>query len=136
MPRPVLSDTARQLLDGPDFAVLATTNPDGTHHLCVMWVGRDGDDLLLVTKKHRRQYRNLVVDPRASVLVYARDRPTHYLEVRGRVSFQDEGADALMNTLSHTYTGGEYVSPNPTDARPRVIVRLTTERATEHGSLA
>jgi PPOX class probable F420-dependent enzyme len=131
-----LPESVRRLVDGPDVAVLSTSNPDGTHHVCVMWVGRDQDELLMVTKKHRQQYLNLVADPRATVLVYARARPTHYVEVRGHASFDDEGADALMDTLAHVYTGTDYVSPDPTDARPRVIVRITADRVLEHGSPA
>ena len=54
-----LPSGARELIDAPEFAVLSTANPDGSHHLCVMWVGRDGDDLLMATRKARPQHRNL-----------------------------------------------------------------------------
>jgi PPOX class probable F420-dependent enzyme len=128
------SGSVRRLLDGPDVAVLSTTNPDGTHHVCVMWVSHDDDALLMVTKRHRRQYLNLLADPRATVLVYARARPTYYVEIRGHASFEDEGADALMDTMAHVYTGTDYVSPDPSDTRPRVIIRIEPDRILEHGS--
>ena len=41
-----LSAAAQVLLAGKNYAVLATVNPDGSPHTSVMWVGRDGDDLL------------------------------------------------------------------------------------------
>jgi Pyridoxamine 5'-phosphate oxidase len=33
------------LLDGRNYAVLATVNPDGSPQTSVVWVGRDGADL-------------------------------------------------------------------------------------------
>jgi Pyridoxamine 5'-phosphate oxidase len=41
-----LSEAALRLLDGRNYAVLATVNPDGSPQTSVMWVGRDGRDLL------------------------------------------------------------------------------------------
>ena len=38
-----------RLLDGPNYAVLATINRDGSPHSSAMWVGRDGDDLVFST---------------------------------------------------------------------------------------
>ena len=78
-----LPPEARALIDTPEFAVLSTINPDGSQHQCVMWVARDGDDLLMSTRRGRPQHRNLLADARASVLVYARARPTTYVTVSG-----------------------------------------------------
>jgi hypothetical protein len=44
-----LSEAARRLVDGKNYAVLATVNPDGSPQTSVVWVGRDDGDLL--TKK-------------------------------------------------------------------------------------
>ena len=37
-----LSDATLRLLDGKNYAVLATVNPDGSPQTSAMWVGRDG----------------------------------------------------------------------------------------------
>ena len=42
-----LSESAIALIDGRNYAVLATVNAGGSPQTSVMWVGRDGDDLLL-----------------------------------------------------------------------------------------
>jgi hypothetical protein len=38
-----LDDTTRQLVDGKNFATIATLNPDGSPQTSVIWVGLDGD---------------------------------------------------------------------------------------------
>ena len=44
-----LSETTLRLLDGRNYAVLATVNPDGSPQTSAVWVGRDGEDLLFST---------------------------------------------------------------------------------------
>jgi Pyridoxamine 5'-phosphate oxidase len=44
-----LPDGAKRLLDSPEFATVATLEPDGRPHLSVVWMGRDGDDILFST---------------------------------------------------------------------------------------
>ena len=48
-----LSEETLRLLDGKNYAVLATINPDGSPQTSVMWVGRDGGDLLFSTVDDR-----------------------------------------------------------------------------------
>ena len=38
-----LSESALRLVDGANYAVMATVNPDGSPQTSVVWVGRDGD---------------------------------------------------------------------------------------------
>ena len=79
-----LNDEIRRLLDGRHYAVLATINPDGGPQTSAMWVGREGDDVLMSTLVGRRKYRNLGRDPRASVTILDSDDPDNYVELRGR----------------------------------------------------
>lgn len=44
-----LSEATRRLIDGKNYAVVATINPDGSPQSSVIWVGRDGDDVLFST---------------------------------------------------------------------------------------
>ena len=54
-----LSDATLRLLDGRNYAVLATVNPDGSPQTSAMWIGRDGSDVLFSTVAGRRKHRNL-----------------------------------------------------------------------------
>ncbi|MDX6741426.1 pyridoxamine 5'-phosphate oxidase family protein [Actinocorallia sp. A-T 12471] len=126
----VLPDAARALIDAPEFAVLAT----GTRHQCVMWVGRDGDELFMVTKDFRRQARDVAADPRVSVVLYARDRPQHYARIEGVARVETEGAVALMDRLALAYTGRPHVVADPAQEASRVVLRITPEKVAVYGS--
>lgn len=123
-----IPESAKAILDDPEFATLATINPDGQPQLSVVWVARDGDDLLLSTVKGRRKHLNLVRDPRATVLVYPKGNPYTYLEVRGVVTMTEEGGRELIDRLAKEYTGADrYAYDDDTD-NVRVVVRLTPTR--------
>ena len=64
-----LSDATVALVDGKNYAILATINPDGSPQTSVLWVGRDGNDLLFSTVAGRVKHRNMERDPRVSVTV-------------------------------------------------------------------
>ena len=81
-----LSAATLRLLDGRNYAVLATVNPDGSPHTSAMWVGRDRDDLLFSTVEGRVKHRNMRRDPRVSVTILDSSDPENYVELRGRVS--------------------------------------------------
>ena len=113
------------VLDAPEFAVLGTIQPDGSPQLSVVWVERDGDDLLVSTVEGRRKHRNMVRDPRVSLLVYPASNPYSYVEVRGTVAMTTEGGRELIDRLHHAYTGGDrYTADDGTD-NVRVVCRIT-----------
>jgi PPOX class probable F420-dependent enzyme len=128
-----LNDEIRRLLDGPNFAVLATLNPDGGPQTSAMWLGRDGDDVLFSTVAGRRKHKNLLRDPRASVVVIDAEDPYNYVELRGRVTSMDEDVGRAFDTgLSWKYDGKD---PDPD--RPgavRLILRMAVDRATGYAA--
>ena len=127
-----IPDNARQILDGPEFAVLSTLEPDGQPQSSVVWFERDGDDLLMSTVKGRRKHANLVRDPRATVLVYPKDNPYSYVELRGAVTMTEEGGRELIDRLCRAYTGAErYTGDGPDDVR--VVVRLAPSKVVSLG---
>ncbi|MET0136088.1 MAG: PPOX class F420-dependent oxidoreductase [Kibdelosporangium sp.] len=122
-----LNDTIRKIVDDNNFATLATVNADGGPQSSVVWIARDGDDLLISTVVGRLKERNLRRDPRASVSVYDREDPYSYFEVRGSATMTEEGGFKLINDLSQRYTGKDYTGDEGTD-NVRVIVRITPEK--------
>ena len=123
-----LSPETIRLLDGPNYAVLATVNKDGSPQTSAMWVGRDGDDLLMSTVEGRVKHKNMVRDPRISVTVIDTEDPENYVELRGTVTMTPDTGRAFDTSLSWKYDGRD---PDPD--RPgavRVIVRMRVERVT------
>jgi len=122
-----LSSTVRKLLDAPIPAVLATVNPDGGPQTSVVWVGRDGDDLLISTAAGRRKERNLVREPRASLTVYDPADPLVYAEIRGLATVTEDNGRALAVALAEQYegpgAGQEYLELPPEVVR--VVLRIT-----------
>ena len=113
------------ILDAPEFATLATIQPDGQPQLSVVWCARDGEDLLISTVQGRRKYLNLVADPRATVLVYPKANPYTYVEVRGTVTLTTAGGRELIDRLNAEYTGGDRYTGDDGSDNVRVVVRLT-----------
>ena len=125
-----LSEAALRLLDGRNYAVLATVNPDGSPQTSVMWVGREGGDLLFSTVEGRVKHRNMLRDPRVSVTVIDAEDPENYVELRGRVSMTPDVGRQVDTWLSWKYEGKD-----PGEDRPgavRVVVRMVPEKAAEH----
>jgi len=122
------SEATLKLLDGRNYAVLATVNPDGSPQTSAIWVGRDGDDLLFSTVEGRVKHRNMLHDPRVSVTVLDSADPENYVELRGPVSMSPDIGRKVDTQLSWKYDGKD---PDPD--RPgavRVVVRMTVEKAT------
>ncbi|MGK5557232.1 PPOX class F420-dependent oxidoreductase [Actinomadura kijaniata] len=125
-----LGASARKLIDGVNPAVLATVNPDGSPQTSVVWVGRDGDDLLVSSQAGRRKDRNLRRDPRASLTVFDMDDPLRYVEVRGTATVVEDEGRRLAVELAERYEGpgaGQEYLDLPPDA-VRIVIRLTPHR--------
>ena len=120
-----LPPAARALLDGPNFATVATTQPDGSPQTSIVSIRRDGDDLLFSTIKGRRKHGNLTRDPRVSVLVTDVSDPYSYVEVRGTAELTDDPRAELIEELSLKYTG-ESFGERP--GEQRVVVRVRPGR--------
>jgi PPOX class probable F420-dependent enzyme len=125
-----LNDAARRLLDDVNPAVLATLNPNGSPQTSVVWVARDGDDLLLSSAAGRRKVTNVERDARVSLTVYDRTNPLRYLEVRGTATVTEDLGRKLAVALAEQYegpgAGKEYLELPPEVVR--VVVRITPQR--------
>jgi PPOX class probable F420-dependent enzyme len=123
----MLNDAVRALIDDTNPAVLATINADGSPQTSVVWVGRDGDDLLISSAAGRRKDENLRRDPRASLTVYDQNDPQRYVEIRGTVTVTEDTGRRLAVALAEKYEGPEEMQEF-LDLPPevvRVVMRLT-----------
>jgi PPOX class probable F420-dependent enzyme len=130
-----LSDSAKALFDADEYATLATIEPDGQPQLSVVWVSRDGDDILVSTVEGRRKHRNMLRDPRATVMLFPRNAPWIYVEVRGTVGMATEGGRDLIEALSWKYTDDERYSFDDGTDHVRLVVRITPSRIIEYSAV-
>lgn len=127
-----LSDATIALLDGKNFAVLATVNADGSPQTSAMWVGRDGNDLLFSTLEGRLKHRNMVRDPRVSVTVIDFDNGENYVELRGTATIATDVDLRVGHQLSWKYYGRDHDAPGP--GQVRVAVRIEVNKATGYAA--
>ncbi len=124
-----LNSAVRKLLDDPNVAVLATINPDGGPQTSAVWVGRDGDDLVISTAAGRRKERNIRREPRVSLTVFDRGDPEQYAEIRGLATITEDAGRQLAVRLAEEYDGpgaGEEFLRLPPEV-VRVVVRITPQ---------
>jgi PPOX class probable F420-dependent enzyme len=119
-----LNDVARDVLDGPHIAAIATSNGDGRPQSSVIFVKRDGDAVVFSTIKGRLKTRNMARDPRVSLLVV--DENGRYVEIRGTVEITDDPEKRLLYEMYDRYMGG--ITPPPEPDAKRLIVRITPEK--------
>jgi PPOX class probable F420-dependent enzyme len=118
-----LDQAARDVLDGPHTAILATVNADGRPQSSVIFVKRDGDQVVFSTVKGRLKTRNMARDPRVSLLVT--ESVGRYVEIRGTVTITDDPEKVLLHEMYDRYMGGQTPPPENAD---RVVVRITPEK--------
>ena len=119
-----LNDAAKELLDQPHTAVVATTNSDGRPQSSVIFVKRDGDTIVFSTIRGRLKTRNMMRDPRVSLLVLA--NVGRYVEIRGTVEITEDPEKVLLQEMYERYMGGKMPPPEP--EAERLIVRITPEK--------
>jgi PPOX class probable F420-dependent enzyme len=124
-----LNEAVRKLLDEPNHAVLGTVNRDGSPQTSVVWVTRDGGDVLISTAAGRRKDRNMRRDPRVSLSVWDSGDPETYAEIRGLAAVTEDVGRELAVQLAEKYDGpgaGEEFLQLPPEV-VRVVVRITPQ---------
>src|SRR3989442_2186387 len=108
MPTPLLAE-ANALIDRPNFAHLATLMSDGSPHSVPVWVGRDGDRLLVCTSEGSLKGRNTRRDPRVALSIVDFHDPYEEVQLRGRVVERRPDPDLkIMDPVTHKNIGGPF----------------------------
>ncbi|GAA5113475.1 PPOX class F420-dependent oxidoreductase [Pseudonocardia adelaidensis] len=121
-----LSAGVRALIDGPNFATVATLDPDGGPQTSIVWVGLDDGTLVFSATEDRRKVRNLRRDPRVSISISDATNPYRHTQLRGTVTITADPDKRLPKALSRKYRGEDPAVEGP--EVERVIVRLQVER--------
>ncbi len=122
-----LSSEIQALLDRPNFAHLATLMEDGSPQSVPVWVGREGDRVLICTGEGSLKAKNTMRDPRVAISVVDFRDPYQEAQLRGRVVERRSDSELrYMDPISHKYTGKPFPFRKP---EGRVVLVIEFERA-------
>lgn len=128
----MLTDKLKGILDGANFAHLATLE-DGRPHNTAMWVARDGDHIIMNTLEGRVKWRNLRADPRVAISISPTDEPYVNYSIQGRVvEMRTSDGKEVIDALAKKYLGeDEYPWLQPGDVRVTLVIAVD-EIASNH----
>lgn len=123
-----LSPAAKSLIDRPNFAHLATLMPDGAPHSTPVWVGREGEHIVIGTSDGSLKSRNTHRDPRVSLSIVDFHNPYEELQIRGRVVEHRPDPDLkTLDATSHKYIGKPFPMRGY-EGRVALVVAVEKER--------
>jgi PPOX class probable F420-dependent enzyme len=126
-----LSNEITQLLDRPNFAHLATLMADGSPQSVPVWVGREGDCIVICTGEGSLKAKNTRRDPRVALSIVDFDDPYAEAQIRGHVVERRADPDLrVMDPISHKYTGKPFPFRNP-EGRVALVIEVDRARYTK-----
>jgi PPOX class probable F420-dependent enzyme len=128
----IITDDIRRALTAGRLAHFTTLNPDGSPQVSVVWIGLDGDDIVIGHLGAGRKVTNIARDPRVALTVeVAGANPVglaHYLIVYGKARLVAGGAPELLQRLAEVYLGPGVKFPPFDDPPPGQVIHITPER--------
>jgi PPOX class probable F420-dependent enzyme len=123
-----ISDKTRALFDTKALGMLGVVCDDGSAQVTPVWITLDGDTPVFNTVIGRPKERYMRRDPRVTLTIVDPDDAFSYVELRGRVEFE-EGPIAVdtIDALARKYIGQDRY-PWSTPGDERVNLRLDVER--------
>ncbi len=127
-----IPESARSVLQSDRLGHLVTINPDGSPQVSVVWVGVDGDGIVLAHLGAGQKIRNIERDPRVALSVEGTEIQPPGLQqcliVHGTAHVTEGGGAALLQDLAHTYLGPDVRFPPMDDPPAGRVVHITVER--------
>ena len=123
-----LPDLARRLLEGKNFATVATLMTDGGPQATVVWIDTDGAHIVFNTAEGRVKPRNMRRDARVAIAVFDQENPYRQAMIQGRVvAMEHEGAEEHIDAMAKKYMDLD-TYPHRREGEQRVIVRIAPEK--------
>jgi PPOX class probable F420-dependent enzyme len=117
----IFPDSHRDLLDAP-IAQLATVGRDGYPQVTSTWFIHDEGELKLSLNVTRVKTRNLMRDPKVSLLIPDPGNPYRYLAVRADAEVSPDPDGGLAAMVNAKYDA--HIEDNDRPGEDRVVVTL------------
>jgi len=132
---PTIPFDHQDLLTRPICGVFTTMGPDGQPQSSLVWVDFDGECARVNTTLERQKGRNLLANPRVSLLVVDPDNTGRFIQIRGDAELVTDDAPEHLDVLTRKYTRHPryYGCIYPADQQARetrVICRVHARRIT------
>jgi PPOX class probable F420-dependent enzyme len=112
-----------KILEGKNFASLATINRDGSPQVSVVWIDYKDNHILINTAKNRIKTNNMERDPRVSISVTDAKNPYYQITFKGIVkNISESNADDHIHSLAKKYLNQDKYPIS--DKEIRVIVSI------------
>ena len=92
------------LFTRPIHGVLTTMMPDGQPQSSLVWCDYDGEYVCVNTTCERQKGRNMIGNPKVSLLVVDPEDTGRYVEIRGDAEVILDGAMAQLDRVTRKYT--------------------------------
>jgi len=123
--------SACEVIESGRLAHLVTVNADGSPHVTIVWVGLDGDEIVVGKLAVDQKVRNIRRDPRVSLSIEAEGDQygmQHYLVVEGSARVEEGGGPALLHDLAQRYIGPGTPFPPMPDPPEGFVIRISPEK--------
>jgi PPOX class probable F420-dependent enzyme len=119
---------------------LVTIGRDGRPQVSVIWLGRDGDELVVAHLGAGQKIRNIEHDDRVAVSIEVPGTTPTGLQpwavFHGRARLTDGGGPELLQALAPRFLGAGVRFPPMDDPPPGHVIHVTVERVTGAGPWA
>jgi PPOX class probable F420-dependent enzyme len=134
-----LTDEVRRALTAGRLAHVTTINPDGSPQVSAVWIGLEGDDIVIGHLMGGRKVTNIELDQRVALTVEVDGANpmgmTNYLIVYGHARLVEGGAPGLLQRLANVYIGPDVKFPPMDGPPPGHVIHITPERVGGFGPL-
>lgn len=124
----VIPAKVKELLDGPNFAHLATLMPDGSPQSVPVWIGREEERIIVCTGEGSLKARNTLRDARVALSLVSGTNPYEEAQLRGRVAERRPDPQLkMMDPISVKYTGKPFPFRAP-EGRVALLIEVDKAR--------
>ncbi len=123
-----IPSSAREVIESGRLSHFVTVNRDSSPHVTIVWVGLDGDQLVIGKLMEDQKVKNIRRDPRVSLSIEAegdQQGMQNYLVVEGTAEITDGGAPELLQQLAERYVGPGVKFPPMPDPPDGFVIRIT-----------
>jgi len=131
----LIPESHMDLLARPVHGVLTTLMPDGQPQSSLVWCDFDGECVCINTTRERQKGRNMMSNPKVSLLIVDPENTGRFLQIRGEAELIEDGALEHLDAITRKYTPHPqyygYIFPLEKKAHEtRIICRIHAKKIT------